>query len=1569
MTAIASESIRFDFNPRHQNPLAERPVGMRLSYVVSRSNKSLQIEGSVEDPVWKNVPAITKFGIIHPATSARFLFDDKNLYFQVRCAEAPDRTAKAIKRQRDASFAKDDYIYFSIKPDPAKDTEYHFEINAANSAGEARDHDETWNPDYVHKTRRSEKEWVVEAAIPFSIFGLKSPPAQLGFNVGRTGPGLMRRSWFNAMHNSASASALLLDGIKKATSSEKTSSTVRAESNVAVRGDSVVINLPRAYARPQDRWIDAEISLQPKVALAETRLEVKITDLGSNAVLAEGKVVPQGNRGRVSVDLRKLNLTAAEVTLEYFEKDRKAAVSKMLLSARTNDNSFSGKRIKVLIDPPEGAPALQIWPVTFGVPFPAGVLWSTENLKLTDSTGREIPCQKEVTGHWAREGTVKWVRFDALVNPGKGCFVEFKSSKTKASPAVSVVKQKGGTLLLDTGAAQYVLAKGSSPVAEIRLGNSRIAFSEGAKGLYIIDQTGRVGTASSQDEEMKIESAGPVNACVRFEGFYRDKEGKVMARHITRVEAFAGQLFARVTHTLVITEDTNRVWFKEIGWELNADTGDDAEAVFNLVRDNPSKTVSSKLQGQKSIYMLQDSHTRFGAGADSFSVTSKESNEIIAKGKECGDWAALSGKSGGIMIACREAARQHPKEFEINAKRIVIKLFSSRAGEELDFRSGPLAEKWNLTAKQKKAVAGIKTNAAGWSKTHELLISPLKPEKLTETAAELSLLNTNPVYAMVNPEWISQSKAMGPFHPKDSTRFREVETLISKTFQNVKRRGYETGHYGFADYFAGPTYGGSSGMCSASRYRLTYGLRSGAWLVYARSGEREVREFADGTNKAYLDNYLIHSNAPGKIKGVFTGSGDKPVKQLPFYWGRGSRFELGSSSDLNQFLWLYHLTGYRRAGDAVKEYAKGLEAGWVPGESSTWRIIMAFRAITQSYSFTWSPRLRALMEGTFADFTDPEGEILLSKKRPYGSSGYKTQVDVRALIEAAELMAEPKYIEAADILAKHWWDRYVGKNPVNYMNPLGVTGTYLFGNNKDPLIPAGADYALRKAGTWSAAVGTSALASVFESMPYAMGLSLQKKTDLPVIDFRDYGSHASVMVQKTDNGIVDLIVRTSGGEFGSQFEVRPVGIKSNFGMAMLNTVQKHRGSRKEEGVSRVHIPKDAPAGAYELVFNLGKHFVLSKTNVPMVLHASSYWMLPDLNPAKQIFFKVPEKCDSPEIFFEGKAKLFKPDGSSFGTSDGMKGWVKLPKDIAGLWSFLPLENRLVKSRGIPPFFAFGRPEFYFEPPVRQQAKSAVDTKAYEAKDLFVPGRSGKAGDSALHLAGKRTFLLEAGPAHANGDGGQFLLSSKGTIEFFFRPNWSSFDLGEGNIKMPWLQTLTKGKVCRSLTYRIDPNGTRVSRGPRDPSHSFYGSLFVQTKPKSTNLRVWRTESLFEEGVWSHIVWSWGPEIIFGPHGEKEVLMTMSIYVNGKGKRKIIFRKAKGLLPADIPQQLLVHTLRGAVDELRISDVQRYREDFKPLPANFKFKLDPYTRALFHFDKTLEGNSANSQTAAKAVVKP
>ncbi|MBM3891486.1 MAG: hypothetical protein FJ388_20430, partial [Verrucomicrobia bacterium] len=387
-------------------------------------------------------------------------------------------------------------------------------------------------------------------------------------------------------------------------------------------GSLLALSFSRDYARPGDRWLEGKLQLNPATP-KNARLEVELFALGAREPVAKTAAVPARNEGTLLIDLRSVNLSQARVVATLAADGKRLGVAEAFVSARAAEGALQvGQRIPIRLDVPKGASDAEAVPVTFGVPFAAGALWDASWLRLVNAAGRELPHQKEVTALWAKEGAIKWVRFDTLVVPKEGCFVEVAATKPAASSTSIVrVTEQGGKIFVDTGAASYVLGKGASPVEEIRVGAGRVATGTGTRGLYVVDQNGRVASASAEGETMIVEARGPVAACVRFEGDYRTADGTRLARHITRLEFFAGQAAARVQHTLVLCEDSNKVWFNDIGWELAVEPGADESAFFATAREDFAKSVAVPLDASApTAWLVQDRHFHFAHDTNHFVV-------------------------------------------------------------------------------------------------------------------------------------------------------------------------------------------------------------------------------------------------------------------------------------------------------------------------------------------------------------------------------------------------------------------------------------------------------------------------------------------------------------------------------------------------------------------------------------------------------------------------------------------------------------------------------------------------------------------------------------------------------------------------------------------------------------------------------------------------------------------------------------------------------------------------------------------------------------------------------------
>ena len=100
-------------------------------------------------------------------------------------------------------------------------------------------------------------------------------------------------------------------------------------------------------------------------------------------------------------------------------------------------------------------------PVTFGLPFPCGLLSETHHLSLIDQRDQHRrPLQVEALDHWP-DGSVRWalLDFQATVAAGETAGYHLRTapdSSPAEAPQVSLV-QAQDAWTIDTGAARFSL--------------------------------------------------------------------------------------------------------------------------------------------------------------------------------------------------------------------------------------------------------------------------------------------------------------------------------------------------------------------------------------------------------------------------------------------------------------------------------------------------------------------------------------------------------------------------------------------------------------------------------------------------------------------------------------------------------------------------------------------------------------------------------------------------------------------------------------------------------------------------------------------------------------------------------------------------------------------------------------------------------------------------------------------------------------------------------------------------------------------------------------------------------
>ncbi len=1127
-------------------------------------------------------------------------------------------------------------------------------------------------------------------------------------------------------------------------------------------GDGFELLVPRAFARPGDRYVEAFVELAPEFAgeLDNVVLTARLYSAASGAMIKEYQWQPQQRFGLLEVDIRDTGLDEARLEILLNDDGKLRGRAETIITAQATEHPLvEGKRVAVNIDIPDGFPADRTVGVTFGFPLPAGALWQEGRLRLVDGSGNAVPSQQQTVAHWSDGGSIKWVRFDAVADPSQPLFVEYGTGAEKATGLS--LQETGDRVVINTGAARFVLGKGKSPVIEIERQGKLVASSEEARGMYVVDQNGRLGVSSAEGQSMIVESAGPLQASVRFEGSYKTADGEELIRHITRIETYAGEAHLDITHTLVFSRNSEEVWMREIGWEFACDTGAGPVALFGADRwDRMAVETVDLTENIQQAWALQRDHIVFTGGENIFElgVDRKDgSTETLFSSERMGDWAALTGVRGGFMAAVRDAAFQHPKEFAVGRDRLNILLFSPRGGEELDFSPQALVESWHMpethssgrTQREltREDMVKFTSNAIGWARTHDIRLAPLAPEATPAEIAIEALGRSEPVYAWVDPAWIYLSGALGPLHPVDRENFAAEEDKVNELIQyynDLRIRG--AAFYGFRNFEAGPVFSGRAergNLIGERRFRATYGLRNDMWNMFVRSGDRDARGLAAGSVRRFLDNMIAHHDGPNKDKGLFTegmrvsypwiASGD-----LPVYWDGRTEIHILGGSDLSNATTDYYVTGNRRAGEIMNNMAAALLKKWSPHAVLQYkRITQSLQNLTEAYAFTGDKELRAMAEATASYIYDPEAGMGIF----WGVSD-KPWTDAVNLAVVWDILGIPAYYDMTMRLSQNQFERIMGGPlPGGPANPYPRVLSFLARNTHDPFVAMATDLWIRQY------EHTSASRSTIYAAPFSHGLNVTQDALLHIDRTADGGASwvawndsddapaPRVIYEKDPHSRSLLLSRTNRGR-GSALEL---AIEFPEWIALLDTPGPWRftGDRsfismetntamRSAWINYFRFGKEAPAESYalrpphrgqqffaaknlpknvrgETVFDGGGRYTYTEVPEPrptrprLMLHAPEGWKT---TPAVYgpVFFQIEEGAESPAFYFSGKTRLFHPDGTPFADGEPVSGWVELPANQPGFWSFEQTgSSELVEVRNIKPFYTFETPDNFFQP--------------------------------------------------------------------------------------------------------------------------------------------------------------------------------------------------------------------------------------------------------------------------------
>lgn len=209
------------------------------------------------------------------------------------------------------------------------------------------------------------------------------------------------------------------------------------------------------------------------------------------------------------------------------------------------------------------------WPLLGGVPFPEGRLTDPSRIRVL-SDGEEVAAQVDVTATW-KDGSIRWALIGMNANPNALYQVEFGEdiSVSPVETTLTVESDESGRATIDTGAVRYEFHP-DELLPRSAEANGVVYFKASGDGAYLIDNHGRLARAAGPGAEVSHEllREGPQRVVVRREGWYVTPDGMRIARAKAWFYFTAGSPFVRITHTLVLTEDTNELWVRDYGLEF-----------------------------------------------------------------------------------------------------------------------------------------------------------------------------------------------------------------------------------------------------------------------------------------------------------------------------------------------------------------------------------------------------------------------------------------------------------------------------------------------------------------------------------------------------------------------------------------------------------------------------------------------------------------------------------------------------------------------------------------------------------------------------------------------------------------------------------------------------------------------------------------------------------------------------------------------------------------------------------------------------------------------------------------
>lgn len=675
-------------------------------------------------------------------------------------------------------------------------------------------------------------------------------------------------------------------------------------------------------------------------------------------------------------------------------------------------------RVDLVIDEP--APERSVaWPITTGVPFPRGRLVRAEQCRLIDDTGREQPLQARVAATWdAAKSSIRWLTIDFIAEPGRKYALEFGPDVVRTALPTRLKAVDDQPIRIDTGVLVAELSRqGPSALKSLavdldrdgRIEDEERALTGPADGdHYYVDQDGKRSSSAGDGAERRIvvETAGPVRACIRVDGYYTGAKGERIVRSRTRYHFFAGLGLIKVVDEFGIVGSSRDTRFQDIGFALQLSPTVGARAVRVDASGEPgSQIVTIPWNSEtRSIAAAQTTYRHFGNPEYHAAVveTHPEGQRIHRQTDRMGEWFQVADGKTAITGSLPWFWQQFPKEWEATSDRLVLHLWSPRGGE-LDFGREGIARFFGTEGSRylldwkgvgaprtpienffynagRDALARGEADGKGTNKHHEFWLH-VAPAAKTEEGAQYGALAARPPLCLASGRWNSSTDVFGPLESRPNAW--PEEAIVDRLFGLERYAQDAFGDYGWWVFGSGPHYSYQWDAAAQRHYAdprrfefHTYQRETQLWWCYLRSGERKFFDWALPSENHWIDVAVAH--VPTHFHCEWRGGAKLP---RDLHWPAGD-WAIDTSM---------HYVRHHDTGEA-----------WLRGASQFWATYhRTLETTTLAYYLTGDERFNDVIEFWRAYWSDLAGKTSAS---PDWAPWHREQ----AWFELAETVERPK---------------------------------------------------------------------------------------------------------------------------------------------------------------------------------------------------------------------------------------------------------------------------------------------------------------------------------------------------------------------------------------------------------------------------------------------------------------------------------------------------------------------------------------------------------------------------------